>query len=110
MIETDESDSSSQCPDCGSNTVTRTGDQFRCDACDLKAHADVAGAWNILQREGRQMARPAGLSAERGRDAPHDEGAYWQWNEHEWTPVDCGEQSWSPDQPSLSEPASSQPG
>ncbi|MEF8825891.1 MAG: transposase [Halapricum sp.] len=110
VTETDEADSSSQCPDCGSDAVTRSGDSFRCEACDLEAHADVAGAWNILQSEGGPMARPATLSAERGRDAPLDKGAYWQWDEHEWTPADCGEHSWSADQPSLSKPASSQPG
>ncbi|AKH96528.1 IS1341-type transposase [Halanaeroarchaeum sulfurireducens] len=38
------------------------------------------------------------------------DGAYWQWNDHEWTPAVFGEHSWSPDQPSVSEPASSQPG
>jgi len=105
----DEYDTSSQCPECNSDTVTRAGDSFRCDACDLEAHADVAGAWNMLQSEVGPMARPAALSAERGRDAPTD-GAYWQWNDHDWTPADFGEQSWLPDQTSVSKPASSQPG
>ncbi|MDR5656962.1 transposase [Halodesulfurarchaeum sp. HSR-GB] len=107
--ETGEYNSSSECPKCGSTSVIRSGDSFRCDACELEAHADVAGAWNILQSEVGPMARPAALSAERGRDAPY-EGAYWQWNDHDWTPASFGEQLWSPDQPSLSEPASSQPG
>jgi putative transposase len=110
VLEKGEYDSSSECPDCGSETVTRTGDQFRCKACDLEAHADVAGAWNILQEEVGPMARPAALSADRGRDAPHDEGAYWEWDDHDWTPADFGEHPWSGDQPSLSKPASSQPG
>ncbi|AKH97892.1 RNA-guided endonuclease InsQ/TnpB family protein [Halanaeroarchaeum sulfurireducens] len=109
VTETGECESSSQCPACGNVGVTRSGDSFRCDACGLEAHADVAGAWNILQSEVGPMARPAGLSAERGRDAPAD-GAYWQWNDHEWTPAVFGELSWSLDQPSVSEPASSQPG
>ncbi|CCQ33142.1 Neutral proteinase [Halorhabdus tiamatea SARL4B] len=109
VMETGEYDSSSECPMCGSGAVTRSGDSFRCDACDLEAHADVVGAWNILQSEVGPMARPAALSAERGRDAPTD-GAYWQWNDHEWIPAKFGEQSWSLDQPSVSEPASSQPG
>ncbi|QSG16300.1 Transposable element (plasmid) [Halapricum desulfuricans] len=69
----------------------------------------MAGAWNMLQSEMGPMARPAALSAERDRDAPTD-GAYWQWNEHDWIPADFGEQSRSLDQPSLSKPASSQPG
>nr|WP_255568292.1 transposase [Salinarchaeum sp. IM2453] len=107
--EVNEADSSSECPECGSSDVTRTGDSFRCHDCELDAHSDVAGAWNILQQEGGPMARPAALSAERGRDAPH-EGAYWQWNEHDWIPADVEEQSRSLDQPSLSEPARSQPG
>jgi len=109
VTETSEYGSSSECPACGSDAVTRSGDSFRCEACDLEAHADVAGAWNLLQSEDGPMARPAALSVERGRDAPH-EGAYWQWNDHEWTPDDFGDHSWSPDQPSVSEPASSQPG
>jgi putative transposase len=109
VIETGEYGSSSECPVCGSAAVTRSGDSFRCHDCELDAHSDVAGAWNILQSEVGPMARPAALSAERGRDAP-TEGAYWQWNDHEWTPADYGEQSWSVNQPSLSEPASSQPG
>ena len=109
VVEVTEADSSSTCPECGSSDVTRTGDSFRCHDCRLDAHSDVAGAWNILQSEVGPMARPAALSAERGRDAPSD-GAYWQWNEHDWTPADFGELSRSLDQPSLSKPASSQPG
>jgi putative transposase len=104
-----EADSSSECPDCGSSNVTRNGDAFRCHDCELDAHSDVAGAWNLLQDEVGPMARPAALSAERDRDALR-EGAYWQWNEHDWIPAEFGEQSRSLDQPRLSEPASSQPG
>jgi len=48
VMETNEYDSSSECPSCGSDAVTRSGDSFRCEACDLEAHADVAGAWNLL--------------------------------------------------------------
>ena len=77
VVETGEYDSSSQCPACGSDAVVQSGDSFQCAACDLKAHADVAGAWNILQSEVGPMARPAALSVERGRDTPADE-AYWQ--------------------------------
>ena len=109
VTETGEYDSSSECPECGSSDVTRDGDSFRCHDCELDAHSDLAGAWNLLQSEVGPMARPAALSAERDRDAPTD-GAYWQWNDHEWTPAGYGEQSWSLDQPSISEPASSQPG
>ena len=109
VLETGEYDSSSRCPACGSDMITRNGDSFRCEACDLEAHADIAGAWNILQSEVGPMARPAALSAERGRDAPTN-GAYWKWNDHDWIPGIFGEQSWSPDQPSISKPASSQPG
>jgi putative transposase len=104
-----EADSSSECPECGSSDVTRNGDSFRCHDCELDAHSDVAGAWNILQQEAGPMARPAALFAERDRDAPH-EGAYWQWNDHDWKPAVVREQSWSLDQPSISEPVSSQPG
>jgi putative transposase len=104
-----EAESSSQCPVCGGKNVTPNGDSFRCSDCELDAHSDVAGAWNLLEEAVGPMARPAALSAERDRDAPTD-GAYWQWNDHDWTPAEFGEQSWSPDQPSFSEPASSQPG
>jgi len=106
VTETGEYDSSSECPACTSDRVTRAGDSFRCDGCDLAAHADVAGAWNILQSEVGPMARPAALSAERDRDAPTD-GAYWQWNDHNWIPADYRKQLWSPDQPSVSKPARS---
>ena len=109
VAEVTEADSSSTCPECRSSDVTRRGDSFRCHDCALDAHSDVAGAWNILQSEVGPMARPAALSAERDRDAPSD-GAYWQWNEHDWRPADFGEQSRSLDQTSLSKPASSQPG
>jgi len=110
--EVSEQDSSSQCPDCGSNDVTRDGDEFRCHDCELDAHSDVAGAWNLLKREVGPMARPAALSAGRGRDAPDNavcDGAYWEWNGHDWTPTDW-EQSSPVDQTSVGKPASSQPG
>ena len=107
--EVSEADSSSECPACESETVTRDGDSFRCDNCGLAVHSDIVGAWNMLQSEIGPMARPAALSAGRGRGAPTD-GTYWQWNDHDWTPTDFGEQSWSIDQPSISKPASSQPG
>nr|WP_276278619.1 transposase [Halomicroarcula sp. SYNS111] len=74
VTETGEYNSSSECPTCGSDAVTRNGDSFRCEACELEAHADVAGAWNILQSAVGPMARPAALSAERGRDASQEEG------------------------------------
>jgi putative transposase len=107
--EVSEADSSSKCPECGSENVHRDGDAFRCHGCELDAHSDVAGAWNILQNEVGPMARPAALLAERGRDAPTD-GAYWEWNDHDWRPTAFREQSRSSDQTSVSEPASSQPG
>ena len=85
--EVSEKDSSSECPACGSSNMTRDGDAFRCHDCGLEGHSDVIGAWNMLQSEVGPMARPAALSVERGRDAPTD-GAYWQWNEHNWIPAD----------------------
>ena len=108
VTEVSERDSSSECPACGSDAVTRDGDSFRCQTCDVDAHSDVAGAWNILQREVGPMARPAALGAGRPRDAPGP-GAYWQWNGHDWTPT-TWEQSSPVDQPSVGKPASSQPG
>ena len=109
VTEIPEYNTSSQCPACGSESVGRSGDSLRCDDCTLDAHSDVAGAWNMLQSEVGPMARPAALSAERGRDASR-KGAYWQWNDHEWIPTVFRERSWSRDQPSISEPARSQPG
>ena len=102
-------DSSSECPECGLENVHHDSDAFRCHECNLEAHSDVVGAWNLLQSEVGSMARPAALSAGRDRDAPTD-GAYWQWNDHDWIPAVFGEQSRPLDQPSVSEPASSQPG
>ena len=105
-----EVDSSSRCPACGSEEITRLGDAFRCHECCLDAHSDVVGAWNMLQAEEGPMARPAGLSAGRDRHGPID-GTYWQWDDHEWTPCSASRTTpWSRDQPSISEPASSQPG
>jgi putative transposase len=106
-----EEDSSSLCPECGSRDVSRSGDDFRCYECELEAHADVAGAWNLLQSEVGPMARPAALAAERPRDTPLNcEGAYWEWNGHNWTPTNFREQSRPRNQTSVSEPVSSQPG
>ncbi|ELY60411.1 IS1341-type transposase [Natronococcus amylolyticus DSM 10524] len=104
-----EFDSSSECPACGGGDVARNGDSFRCHDCELDAHSDVVGAWNLLQDKVGPMARPAALSAERDRDTPR-EGAYWKWNGHEWTPASFGEQSCPFDQTSVSKPASSRPG
>lgn len=89
-----EQDSSSTCPECGSAGVSRDGDAFRCLRCGLDAHSDVVGAWNLLQNAVGPMARPAALSAGRGRDAPEtpsskgSDGAYWEWNGHDWTPAE----------------------
>ncbi|ELY93723.1 transposase [Natrialba taiwanensis] len=111
VTQVSERDSSSECPECGSDDVVRDGDEFRCHDCELDAHSDVAGAWNLLQTEIGPMARPAALSAERDGDAPLGrEGAYWEWNGHDWTPARFGNQSSPLDQTSVGEPASSQPG
>ncbi|ELZ21519.1 IS1341-type transposase [Haloterrigena salina JCM 13891] len=104
-----EADSSSECPECGSEDVVRDGDSFRCHECELDAHSDIVGAWNLLQSAVGPMARPAALLAERDRDVPTN-GAYWEWNGHDWTPASFGKQSSPLDQTSVSEPASSQPG
>jgi putative transposase len=103
--------SSSQCPECGSENVIRDSDGFRCRSCALDAHADVVGAWNVLQSVVGPMARPAALMAERPRDASlGSEGAYWEWNGHDWRPASFGERSCLVNQTSVGEPASSQPG
>ena len=109
IVEISEADTSSSCPTCGSEAVRRRGDEFRCQNCELEAHSDVVGAWNMLQAAEGPMARPAALRAGRRRDAPQA-GAYWEWNGHEWTPTDFGECSGPVDQTSVGKPASSQPG
>ena len=106
VVEVSEADSSSSCPACGSETVRRDGDAFRCRDCELEAHSDVVGAWNVLQAEAGPMARPAALRAGRRRDAP-ESGAYWEWNGHEWTPAMFGEHSRPGNKTSVGEPASS---
>ena len=105
--ERSEADSSSECPECGSENVRRDGDGFRCQECELDAHAYVAGAWNmlLLQSERGLMARPAAVCAGRNRDA---HGAYWEWDEHEW--ILSRFEACSLDQMSISKPASSQLG
>ena len=111
-----EAGSSSRCPKCGSENVSRDGDAFRCCGCEFEGHSDVVGAWNMLQSEAGPMARPAALAAERPRDAPDNspnsecDGAYWEWDGHDWTPAGLGEQSSPVDQTSVGKPASSQPG
>jgi len=111
VTEVSEQDSSSECPDCESSNVARDGDSFRCHDCHLDAHSDLVGAWNILQNQVGvgPMARPAALGAGSPRDEPENstkcDGAYWQWNGHDWTPTDW-EQSRPSDQPSIGKPAS----
>jgi putative transposase len=109
-----EAGSSSKCPECGSEDVHRDGDGFQCRGCELDAHSDVVGAWNVLQSAVGPMARPAALVAERPRDAPENsdecDGAYWKWNGHNWTPSSFREQSRPVNQTNVSEPVSSQPG
>ncbi|WP_394741192.1 RNA-guided endonuclease TnpB family protein [Natronococcus roseus] len=109
-----EAGSSSECPVCGSDDVVRDGDELHCRDCELDAHSDVSGAWNLLQAREGPMARPAALSAGRGRDGSDNssecDGTYWEWNGHDWKPARFGEQSSPVDQPSVGEPASSQPG
>jgi putative transposase len=115
--EVSEAGSSSRCPACGSDAdaVSRDGDTFRCHDCELVAHSDVVGAWNLLQEEVEPMARPAALSAGRNRDASHSgksKGAYWEWNGYDWKPAwfENGKQSRPFDQTSVGKPVSSQPG
>ncbi|ELY60134.1 IS1341-type transposase [Natronococcus amylolyticus DSM 10524] len=109
-----EAESSSACPECGSENVSREGDLFRCRDCALDAHSDVVGAWNLLQAREGPMARPAALSAGRGRDGSDNssecDGTYWEWDGHDWRPAVFGKQSSPVDQPSVGKPASSQPG
>jgi putative transposase len=123
VVEISERDSSSKCPECGSENVHRNSDEFGCRDCSLEAHSDVAGAWNMLQDKEGSMARPAVLRAERRRNASQtatgsSEGAYWEWDEHNWILRSFEERLGSTfavrnnnnNQTSISEPASSQLG
>ena len=112
VMEMSEAGSSSECPECNSRHIQRDSDEFCCTECGLEAHSDVVGAWNLLQTEGGPMARPAALRADRRRDVPQSSdgtGAYWEWNEHDWTLSGFEELSHSRDQTSFSKPVSSQP-
>lgn len=102
LEEVPEFDSSSTCPCCGSQNVTRDGDEFGCIQCGLESHSDVVGASLILSEntdldvskwfepdvERGSMARPAPRSAGRLRDGDFEfEVTYLRWDDHEWTPV-----------------------
>ena len=101
LKEVPEYDTSSMCPHCGSENVTRHGDEFSCDECKLEAHADIVGATLILSGnadvavsgwfepdgERGSMARPAPREAERPRDGNTFSVTYLQWNDHEWRPT-----------------------
>jgi len=110
--EVSEAGSSSTCPECGSENVSRSGDVFGCRECELEAHSDVVGAWYMLTNEEGPMARPAVLRAGRRRDVPDNsvqcDGTYWEWDEHDWILSSFEETSCSFDQTRLSKPASSQ--
>jgi len=110
--EISEAGSSSTCPECDSENVSRDGDVFGCRECGLEAHSDVVGAWQILMNEDGPMARPAVLRAGRRRDVPDNsvqcDGTYWEWDEHDWILSSFEETSCSFDQTRLSKPASSQ--
>lgn len=43
-----EYDTSSTCPYCASDNVSRSGDEFSCNECELESHADIVGAALIL--------------------------------------------------------------
>lgn len=115
--EVSEAGSSSTCPHCSSDGVTRHGDSLVCPECGVESHSDVVGAALILADAEdvsvaewfRPMARPALPSAGRGGDGDF-EVTYFQWDDHEWTllltesVVTLG----SLDQRSVSEPESSE--
>lgn len=124
LEEVPEFDSSSTCPCCGSQKITRDGDEFGCNECGLKSHSDIVGASLILaentevdvsdwfepDKERGSMARPAPRSAGRLRDGDLCfEVTYLQWNDHEWTPVvnETLDTLGSFDQRGLSKPESS---
>ena len=94
-----EAKSSDLCPECGSEDVNRDGDAFRCHSCELDAHSDVVGVWNVSQ----SVVGPMALDGER-------DGSCWEWNERDWIPASFGEQPRPVDQTSFSEPVSSRPG
>lgn len=120
LTEAPEFDTSSTCPSCASENVTRNGDEFGCKECGVEAHSDIVGASLILAgnkdvdvskwfepSDSRgSMARPAPRSAGRLRDG--HTVTYLQWDDHEWNPVvsETVETLGSLDQRGLSEPES----
>ena len=50
-----EFDTSSKCPHCDSQSVSRDGDALSCGDCGVLTHSDVAGAGNILSNETPSM-------------------------------------------------------
>lgn len=110
LEEVSEAGTSSRCPYCASENVTRNGDAFTCQDCGVESHADVVGAARILATETDvsisewfepsesinvgSMARPAARDADRARDGDHDDTTElvfrvtdFQWNDHEWIPA-----------------------
>ncbi|MFC6723421.1 transposase [Halobium palmae] len=100
LEEVDEYDTSSMCPHCESENVTRHGDEFSCNECGVEAHSDVVGASLILAEnadvgvsewfgpntERGSMARPAPRKTGSLRDGDFSfEVTYLQWDDHEWT-------------------------
>ena len=123
LDEVPEAHTSSQCPHCEEDLVVRHGDSLICLLCGLEAHADIVGASLILSdnrnidvsdwfepiSDGWPMARPAPRDPGRARDEHRYSVTYFQWDDHEWTPISTEETGTlgSSDQRSVSKPASS---
>lgn len=83
--EVDESGSSSRCPCCGGQNISRNKDAFRCSGCGFEGHSDLAGSENILQDHvsDRPMARPA-VPDQNGFGRGHHEVPCLEWDDHRW--------------------------
>ncbi|WP_433634059.1 RNA-guided endonuclease InsQ/TnpB family protein [Halomicrococcus sp. NG-SE-24] len=81
--EVSESGSSSTCPDCGSESVHRSGDLLTCYDCSFEGHSDVAASENLLCDSVGSMARPA-VSRENTTEREHHTVARLEWDDHRW--------------------------
>ena len=84
VVEVDETDSSSTCPDCGEQPVNRDGDVLQCWSCGFEGHSDVAASENLLSDyfDG-SMARPV-VSRENTTESGHHTVPRLKWDDHCW--------------------------
>ncbi|WP_255171244.1 RNA-guided endonuclease InsQ/TnpB family protein [Natrononativus amylolyticus] len=94
VTEKSEAGTSSECPECESRDVHRSGDLLQCYACGREGHADVAGSANFLRKHAEEgievrasgsMARPTAARENTTADGHSSSVPCLEWNDHEWT-------------------------